>query len=59
MALDGHFVSGVMRGFSRCHFDYISESVVVVELQVEEKDLFAEAGTTNFMHPGILVTCIK
>lgn len=26
---DGHFVSGVTRGFSRCHFDYISGSVAV------------------------------
>lgn len=28
LALGGHFVSGLMHGFSRCHFDYISESVV-------------------------------
>lgn len=29
MALDGHFVSGLMRDFTGCHFGYISESVVV------------------------------
>lgn len=28
MALDGHFVSGLMHGFTGCHFGYISESVV-------------------------------
>lgn len=27
LALGGHFVSGLMHGFSGCHFDYISESV--------------------------------
>lgn len=29
LTLGGHFVSGRMHGFSGCHFDYISESVVV------------------------------
>lgn len=27
LATGGHFVSGLMHGFSGCHFDYISESV--------------------------------
>lgn len=28
MALDGHFVSGLMHGFTGCHFGFISQSVV-------------------------------
>lgn len=28
LALDGHFVSGLMHGFTGCHFGYISESTV-------------------------------
>lgn len=30
LALDGHFVSGLMHFFTVCHFGYISEAVVVV-----------------------------
>lgn len=48
-------------GFSRCHFDYISDVVVVVSRaagqtkETEKRQIL----TTNFMHPGILVKCIR
>lgn len=58
-AQGGHFVSGAMRGFGRCHFDYISESVLVSSAAGRRKDIFAAADTTNCMHPGIFVKCKK